>query len=101
MQVSGKWLAELVDLPKETTPQHIADKLTAAGLEVDAITDLGAALKGVVVARVLSCEPHPGSDKLKLCSVDGGSATPAGAVEVVCGAANVVAGALVCFATPG
>ncbi|MDP2341737.1 MAG: phenylalanine--tRNA ligase subunit beta [Deltaproteobacteria bacterium] len=101
MQVSFKWLAELVDLPKETTPQQIADKLTAAGLEVEAIVDLGASLKGVVVARVLSCEAHPGADKLKVCKIDGGPSTPDGAVDVVCGAANVVAGALVCFATPG
>ncbi len=101
MQVSGKWLAELVDLPKDTTPQQIADKLTAAGLEVEAVTDLSAALKGVIVARVLACVAHPGADKLKLCKVDGGSATPDGAVDVVCGAANVFAGALVCFATPG
>ncbi len=101
MQVSGKWLAELVDLPKETTPAQIAEKLTAAGLEVEATLDLAAALKGIVVARVDSCEPHPNADKLKVCKVDGGTATPGGAVDVVCGAANVFAGALVCFATPG
>lgn len=97
MQVSGKWLAELVDLPKDTTPQQIAEKLTAAGLEVEAIADLGAALKGVVVAKVEACDPHPNADKLKLCKVNDGT----GVKDVVCGAQNVVAGALVCFATAG
>jgi phenylalanyl-tRNA synthetase beta chain len=97
MQVSGKWLAELVDLPKDTTAQQIAEKLTAAGLEVEAIADLGAALKGVVVAKVESCDPHPNADKLKLCKVNDGT----GVKDVVCGAQNVVAGALVCFATAG
>ena len=32
MHVSGKWLAELVDLPKDTAPAVIAEKLTSAGL---------------------------------------------------------------------
>jgi phenylalanyl-tRNA synthetase beta chain len=101
MHVSGKWLQELVDLPKETTPAQIAERLTAAGLEVEEVKDLAAALKGVVVGRVLSCVPHENADKLKVCSIDGGGATPDGPVTVVCGADNVVAGAVVCFATPG
>jgi phenylalanyl-tRNA synthetase beta chain len=99
MHVSGKWLAELVDTPKDITPAVIAEKLTSAGLEVEAVVDLGAQLKGVVVARVDSCVPHPQADKLKLCRVDAGR--PEGPVEVVCGAANVHGGALVCFAQPG
>jgi phenylalanyl-tRNA synthetase beta chain len=99
MHVSGKWLAELVDLPKDVTPATIAEKLTSAGLEVEAIVDLAAQLKGVVVARVDSCVPHPNADKLKLCRVDAG--LPGGVVDVVCGAANVHGGALVCFAQPG
>jgi phenylalanyl-tRNA synthetase beta chain len=99
MHVSGKWLAELVDLPKDVTPALLADKLTSAGLEVEAVVDLAAQLKGVVVARVESCVPHPQADKLKLCRVDAG--LPVGAVDVVCGAANVHGGALVCFAQPG
>lgn len=97
MQVSGKWLAELVDLPKDTTPAQIAEKLTSAGLEVEATVDLGAALKGVVVARVETCDPHPNADKLKVCKVNDGTSV----VDVVCGASNVFAGAIVCFATPG
>ncbi|MBM4282486.1 MAG: phenylalanine--tRNA ligase subunit beta [Deltaproteobacteria bacterium] len=99
MHVSGKWLAELVDIPKDITPTSIAEKLTSAGLEVEAVVDLAAQLKGVVVARVDSCVPHPQADKLKLCRVDSG--LPSGAVDVVCGAANVHGGALVCFAPPG
>jgi phenylalanyl-tRNA synthetase beta chain len=97
MHVSGKWLAELVDLPKDVTPTVIAERLTAAGLEVESVVDLAAQIKGVVVARVDSCVPHPAADKLKLCRVDTGD----GVVDVVCGAANVHGGALVCFARPG
>jgi phenylalanyl-tRNA synthetase beta chain len=101
MHVSGKWLSELVDLPKDTTPGQIAERLTSAGLEVEAIVDLAASLKGVVVGRVASCVPHENADKLRVCTVDAGAATPDGPVVVVCGAPNVHEGALVCFATPG
>ena len=101
MHVSGKWLSEMVDLPKDTTPTQIADRLTAAGLEVEGIEEFARGLRGVVVARVIACVPHENADKLRVCTVDGGTATPDGPVIVVCGAPNVHEGALVCFATAG
>lgn len=101
MHVSGKWLSELVDLPRDTAPSQIAERLTSAGLEVEAVADLAAHLKGVVVARVASCVPHENADKLRVCTVDAGAATPDGPVVVVCGAPNVHEGAIVCFATSG
>ena len=101
MRVSGKWLNELVDLPKDITPTQIAERLTSAGLEVEAIDDLARDIDGVVVGRVLACVPHENADKLNVCTVDGGIATPGGPVVVVCGARNVHVGATVCFATPG
>lgn len=101
MHVSGKWLSELVDLPKDITPGQIAERLTSAGLEVEAVADLAASLKGVVVGRVTSCVPHENADKLRVTTIDAGQATPDGPVVVVCGAPNVHEGALVCFATPG
>jgi phenylalanyl-tRNA synthetase beta chain len=101
MHVSGKWLSELVDLPKDIGPGQIAERLTSAGLEVEAIADLVASLKGVVVARVASCVPHENADKLRVCTVDAGPATPDGPAVVVCGAPNVHEGAWVCFALPG
>ena len=58
MHVSGKWLSEMVDLPKDTTPTQIADRLTAAGLEVEGIEEFARGLRGVVVARVIACVPH-------------------------------------------
>jgi phenylalanyl-tRNA synthetase beta chain len=41
------------------------------------------------VAHVLTVDKHPDADKLKLCSVDVGEATP---LQIVCGAPNVAAG---------
>jgi len=101
MHVSGKWLNELVDLPKDLKPALIAERLTAQGLEVEAVSDLAASIAGVVVGRVVTCVPHEKADKLKVTTIDAGAATQSGPVVVVCGAPNVHVGALVCFATPG
>ena len=60
-----------------------------AGLEVDAIEPVAGAFTGVVVAEILSAEPHPDADKLRVCQVASGQAEP---LQVVCGAPNVRAG---------
>jgi len=69
--------------------RQLADKLTMAGLEVEAYAPVGAQLQGdVVVAEVLSVEKHPNADTLTVCRVRAGGET----VQVVCGAPNVRAG---------
>ncbi|NGO91088.1 MAG: phenylalanine--tRNA ligase subunit beta, partial [Halomonas sp.] len=78
--------------------QAIADQITMAGLEVDAVEAVAAAFSGVVVAEVLSKEKHPDADKLNVCTVDDGTGAP---VQVVCGAANVAVGQKVPFAQVG
>lgn len=102
MRVSLRWLEELVELPNKNdsaleTAAFVAEKLTAAGLEVEAIEDMAAPLAGVVVARVSEVAPHPQADKLKVCTVEAGGAP----LTIVCGAANVVEGAHVCLAPMG
>lgn len=97
MRVSYQWLSELVDLPAEVTPKEVADRLTLAGLEVDAIEDMGAGLDGVIVARITAVEQHPDADKLSLVTVD-----PGGDQEkIVCGAKNFSVGDHVAFAPVG
>ncbi len=102
MRVSFNWLAELVELPKGTTPEQTAAQLTAMGLEVEAIEDLAAPLAGVVVARVARVEPHPTAPPtetggLSVCTVEAGGAP----LTIVCGAKNVAEGQLVCLAPVG
>lgn len=101
MRVSLRWLEELVELPKGSVPlelaAQVAERLTSAGLEVEGIEDMAAPLTGVVVARVSAVTPHPQADKLKICTVEAGGAP----LTVVCGAQNVVEGALVCLAPAG
>ena len=51
-----------------------------------------------MTAKVVKVEPHPGADRLRLCTVEYGAATP---LRVVCGAPNVAEGQTVCFAPVG
>jgi phenylalanyl-tRNA synthetase beta chain len=87
MRISLNWLRELVDI--SMTPEALADQLTMAGFEVEDIEDRRTWAKGVVVGKVLERQPHPNADRLSVCQVDIGAATPS---TIVCGAANVRAG---------
>jgi phenylalanyl-tRNA synthetase beta chain len=100
MKVVWSWLLELVDLDRHPTVEEGARALTAAGLEIEGLTDLGAGFTGVIVAEVVATRPHPEAAKLTLVDVitaPGGAAT-----QVVCGAPNVPApGRKVLWAPPG
>jgi len=96
MRVPVSWLAEWIDLP--VGPEELAERLTAGGLEVDAIERTGPDLSGLRVGLVLAREKHPNADRLSLCRVDLGDGEP---VEIVCGAPNVGAGQRVAVAAPG
>lgn len=97
MNISYKWLKEYVDF--DMSPQEVADALTSVGLEVGSVEEIQSirgGLQGLVVGEVLTCEPHPNSDHMHVCTVNLGD----GKVEqIVCGAANVAAGEKVIVAT--
>ena len=96
MKVPVSWLKEYVDF--EDTIDGLADKLTFAGLEVEAIKAIGSDFEGVVVGDVTNIEPHPGADKLRMCTVEFGEAET---MRVVCGAPNVEVGGKYPFAPVG
>ncbi len=96
MKVSHNWLKQWVDF--DAGPHELAEVLTMAGLEVDEVVPAGAALDGVVVARVAGVEAHPDADRLRVCSVDYGAGEP---VTIVCGAPNVHQGMKAPLATLG
>jgi phenylalanyl-tRNA synthetase beta chain len=90
MRVSLQWLRELVQLePEALDPERLAERLSIAGFEVEAVEDLAAQAAGVVVGLVEARDPHPAADKLSVCRVRVGTAEP---LQIVCGAANVRAG---------
>lgn len=84
MLVSEAWLKEFVDYTLPTG--ELTAKLTMAGLEVDSVEPAAAEFSGVIIGEVLSVEPHPNADKLRLCKVSVGDAD---ALDIVCGASNV------------
>ena len=96
MKFSEHWLRTLVDPPLDGPA--LADALTMAGLEVEDRAPVAPPFRGVVVGKVLAVERHPNADRLTLCRVDAGDATPA---TVVCGAPNVAAGMKAPFARVG
>ena len=96
MLLSTDWLKEDygIDLP----PQLLAERLTMAGLEVDSMTTAAPPFSGVVVAQVLTLNPHPDADKLRVATVNSGTGE---ALQIVCGAPNVAVGVKVPLATIG
>jgi len=87
MKFSEQWLREWVSPPVST--EELAHRLTMAGLEVDAIENVAGEFSNVVVGEVLTVSKHPDADKLKVCTVNIGEAE---ALQIVCGASNVVIG---------
>jgi phenylalanyl-tRNA synthetase beta chain len=96
VKISLDWLGDLVSW--DDTPEDLAVKLTAAGLNVESIEQYAQTFPGVVIAKVVHREKHPDADRLSLCRVDAGLDEP---IQVVCGAPNVREGLTVLFATVG
>lgn len=96
MKTSVNWLKHYVDIPWDA--RELATRLTMAGLEVEGIDAPQAVPPGVVVAEILSRDPHPNADKLSVCRVSTGSGDP---LQIVCGAPNCDAGSRVPLATVG
>ncbi len=94
MRLSYQWLSEYLDLPPV---EEVARRLTAVGLEVEAVARRGEGLAGVVVARIVASERHPAADRLSITRVDAGGEP----LQVVCGATNYRVGDLVPLATVG
>jgi phenylalanyl-tRNA synthetase beta chain len=95
MRVPLSWLRDYVDV--DETPQQVAERLTFAGIEVEAIETIGSTHEGLVVGEVRSVEKHPNADKLTVCRVFDGVQE----LQVVCGAPNVRAGGKYPFARIG
>lgn len=107
MRVPLSWLREFAPVPAELSGRQVADRLVAAGLEVETVETIGAGTSGpLVVGRVLDIEELTEFKKpIRFCRVAVGSAhghpdTP-GERGIICGAANFAVGDLVPVALPG
>ena len=95
MKFPETWLREHVAVTADRAT--LAATLTAIGLEVEAMNEIGSALDGVVVAHILECSKHPEADRLQVCRVSLGASE----VQIVCGAPNARAGLKAPLATVG
>jgi len=95
MRISIDWLSEWLGASPE--PRDLAQRLTMAGLEIEAVEPAAPPLPGVVVGEILEREKHPDADTLSVCKVSTGDAT----VQIVCGAPNARAGMKAPLATVG
>ena len=95
MILSENWLREWVNPDLDSVA--LADHLTMLGLEVDSLLPVAKGLCGVVVAEILTADPHPNADRLRVCKVNNGNEI----VQIVCGAPNALVGLKAPLAKPG
>ncbi|MEE4217977.1 MAG: phenylalanine--tRNA ligase subunit beta [Xanthomonadales bacterium] len=96
MQFNVEWLKKWVAIDLDA--DELADRLTAAGLEVDDVRPVAGEFTDVVVAEIEDCDKHPDADKLQVCTVNDGGAER---LQVVCGAPNARPGIRVPLARVG
>ncbi len=98
MLIPISWLKRYV--PISDSPHELAHKLTMAGIEIGDVRVIGGEWdrERVVVGHVVTVDPHPNADRLRLPTVDTGGGRTA---TVVCGAPNVAAGQKIAFAYEG
>ncbi len=98
MKVTYNWLKKYVHF--DWSAEELAERLTMIGLEVEGVETIQPAFDKVVVARIISSDPHPDADRLSVCRVQDGP-DPASQRQIVCGAKNFKVGDRVPLALPG
>lgn len=104
MIISVNWLKKYtdIDLPIDELAKLVGSRL----VEIEEIVDLGKKYEGVVIAKVVECEPLEGSDHLNVTKIDDGGVVKDierdehGLIQVVCGAPNVKTGLTVAWLPP-
>lgn len=96
MKFTLSWLKTHLETTESL--QTITDTLSRIGLELESVTDRGAALAPFRIAHVVEAVQHPNADRLRACRVDTGDGE---LVSVVCGAPNARTGMKAVFAPPG
>jgi phenylalanyl-tRNA synthetase beta chain len=97
MKVPYSWLREYCDPGVE--PAQLAERLAMTGTEVERVGAVGPpSAENFVIGKVLSAEPHPNADRLRVCKLDTGDGDER---IVVCGAPNVAAAQTEPVALPG
>jgi phenylalanyl-tRNA synthetase beta chain len=97
MLVPLSWLRDYVDLADGVDAREIAERLTAAGLQVERIERLGDGIEGVVTAKVLAIDELSGFKKpIRWVTLNDGEVEH----QVICGATNFAIGDVIAYARP-
>src|SRR5215470_3257351 len=106
MRVPLSWLRAYAPIPEPVDALEVGRRLTAAGLEVEAVEQVGHDIRGVVVGQVLTVTELTGFKKpIRYCRVAVSeaelAAAPDNAAGVICGATNFAVGDKIAYAQPG
>jgi phenylalanyl-tRNA synthetase beta chain len=106
MRVPISWLREYAPIPEPYDALEVGRRLTLAGLEVEAVEQVGHDVRGVITAQVMTIEELAGFKKpIRYCRVATSDAELAAEPEtltgVICGATNFGVGDRVAFAKVG
>jgi phenylalanyl-tRNA synthetase beta chain len=96
MKFTLSWLKTHLDT--DASLDTIVETLTRIGLEVEGVENPAETLGVFRIAEIVSAEPHPNADRLRVCQVSTGDGPN---LQVVCGAPNARAGLKTVFAPPG
>ena len=96
MKLTRSWLDDFVSIPSQD-PNDLVEAFESMGHEIEDWHVIEPAFTGVVVGRVLEVAAHPNADKVRIATVDVGIEI----LEIICGAWNFEAGAIVPVAVPG
>src|SRR5438034_3273645 len=70
MRIPLSWLAEFLTWSGRAAA--LAERLTMAGLKIEAIEEVGQLDRRIVAGRLAAVEPHPGGDPVPGCRGQGG-----------------------------
>ncbi len=106
MKVPVSWLREYAPIPEPYDALEVGRRITQAGLEVEAVEQVGHDVQGVVAAQVISVEELTGFKKpIRFCRVAVSDAELTRDADtltgVICGATNFAPGDRVAFAVVG
>ncbi len=98
MKLSLNWIKDYVKIPDNMDLSEFAYQLTMSTVEVEGAHDIAKGFDHIVVGEILTVNPHPNADKLRVCSVNTGDEAPH---DIVCGGSNLAPGMKVVVAAPG